>query len=203
MKLYSYVITRDFGFAPNPYFDYCTLATCKPQIRKTAKVGDWIAGFGPANTSFKGKLVVLICVNEKLSFDEYWNNTRFAPKKPIFNRSYKYAYGDNIYHHINDAWFQDLSHHSNADGSFNIKNLNRDTAVDHVLIANEFFYFGKNAIDVPAKYSSLIHKGRAHKISEHAIVTEFIEYMSKNYDTGVAGTPFSRENGVFKHYKGE
>lgn len=203
MKLYSYVITRDFGFAPNPYFNYCTLATCKPQIRKTAKIGDWIAGFGPANTSLKGKLVVLMCVNEKISFDKYWNDTRFTIKKPSFNRSLKYAYGDNIYHHINDAWFQNFSHHSLADGSFNFENLNRDTSVDHVLIANEFFYFGNNAIEIPAKYDSLIHKGRAHKITEDAMVIEFIEHMRNNYDIGVTGTPFSRQKGIFEHYKGE
>ena len=34
---------RDYGFAPNPYFGYCTLATCKPVIRRCAGVGDWIA----------------------------------------------------------------------------------------------------------------------------------------------------------------
>src|SRR5712671_5339411 len=34
MRLYSYVVARDFGFAPNPFFGVCTLATCKPDIRK-------------------------------------------------------------------------------------------------------------------------------------------------------------------------
>ena len=37
--LYSYVITRDYGFAPNPFGGICTLATCKPGIRNHAKVG--------------------------------------------------------------------------------------------------------------------------------------------------------------------
>lgn len=39
-NLYAYAITRDLGFAPNPFHGFCTLATCKPGIRKTAKVGD-------------------------------------------------------------------------------------------------------------------------------------------------------------------
>ncbi|WP_225761747.1 hypothetical protein [Acinetobacter sp. Marseille-P8610] len=34
MKIFSYVVSRDFGFAPNPFFNFCTLATCKPKIRK-------------------------------------------------------------------------------------------------------------------------------------------------------------------------
>ena len=34
MKLYSYIVARDFGFAPNPFYGFCTLATCKPKIAK-------------------------------------------------------------------------------------------------------------------------------------------------------------------------
>ena len=44
--LFVYVIARDFGFAPNPFHGVCTLATCKPGIRRSAKVGDWILGVG-------------------------------------------------------------------------------------------------------------------------------------------------------------
>ena len=37
MTLFSYVIEHDLGFAPNPFHGVCTLACCKPQIRKIAK----------------------------------------------------------------------------------------------------------------------------------------------------------------------
>lgn len=40
MKLFSYIVTHDAGFAPNPFWGYCTLACCKPAIRRTANVGD-------------------------------------------------------------------------------------------------------------------------------------------------------------------
>ena len=76
MKLYSYVIPRDYGFAPNPYFGYCTLATCKPIIRRCSQVGDWIAAFGAAGTTVRGKLVVLMRVEETLPFDEYWEEIK-------------------------------------------------------------------------------------------------------------------------------
>lgn len=33
-KLYAYKMTHDTGFAPNPYFGVCTLACCKPRIRR-------------------------------------------------------------------------------------------------------------------------------------------------------------------------
>ena len=40
MRLFTYVIVSDSGFAPNPYWGYCTLATCKPVIRRVAKADD-------------------------------------------------------------------------------------------------------------------------------------------------------------------
>ena len=59
--LYVYIITRDFGFAPNPFHGRCTLATCKPGIRKSAKVGDWVLGVGGANLkSVKHKCILLM-----------------------------------------------------------------------------------------------------------------------------------------------
>ena len=42
-KLYSYCLPYDDGAAPNPFWGTCTLVICKPAIRRTARVGDWIA----------------------------------------------------------------------------------------------------------------------------------------------------------------
>ncbi len=44
--IHSYIVRYDSGFAPNPFYGFCTLATCKPDIRKHAQVGDWIVGTG-------------------------------------------------------------------------------------------------------------------------------------------------------------
>ena len=41
----SYKMTTATGFAPNYYGDILTLATCKSGIKKTARIGEWIAGF--------------------------------------------------------------------------------------------------------------------------------------------------------------
>lgn len=112
MYLYSYVITRDYGFAPNPFWNICSLATCKPQIRERALKGDWIAGFGGANTAITHKMVFLMQVDEICTFDEYWVDPRFFMKKPRFDGNYQQCYGDNIYHHIGSEWMQENSHHS-------------------------------------------------------------------------------------------
>ena len=55
-RVYMYVVDRDFGFAPNPFHGVCTLATCKPAIRKGARVGDWVIGMGGSRSQCDGKM---------------------------------------------------------------------------------------------------------------------------------------------------
>lgn len=204
MKLYSYVIPRDFGFAPNPYFDYCTLATCKPRIRKCAQIGDWIAAFGSASTPIREKMIMLMQVEETLSFDEYWQDERFICKRPVSNKGIKHMYGDNIYHHVGTDWVQEWSHHSLEDGSTNYSNLNRDTQTDRVLIAREFYYFGRDAIAIPYEFDLLIGRGRNHIVcKDNDLINNFICYIRTNYVVGRQGLPYNRIPGEFIYYRGE
>jgi len=151
-NLYVYVITRDFGFAPNPFYGMCTLATCKPVIRRGARVGDWLLGVAGKNlgAEIHRKCILLMKVSEKISFQEYWDDTRFSLKKPCRNGSRLKMVGDNIYHQgRGEDWMQEDSHHSNEDGTINYTNLNRDTGTcDQLLISDFFFYFGDKADSV-------------------------------------------------------
>ncbi|MBQ3545596.1 MAG: hypothetical protein IJA34_11540 [Lachnospiraceae bacterium] len=203
MKFYSYVIPRDYGFAPNPYFDYCTLANCKPVIRRCAQIGDWVSAYGAARTILHKKMVYLMRVDEILTFDEYWEDNRFKIKRPFFNKGVIYMYGDNIYHHINDSWVQEESHHSMQDGSTNYINLNRDTQTNRVLISKDFYYFGNNAVSIPKEFSILIAQGIGHRVyRDDNLIKEFVDYMNENYEMGIQGIPYSRKIGKFAHYRG-
>lgn len=149
--LYTYPITRDFGFAPNPFHGFCSLATCKPHIRKAARIGDWVMGIGGTSLgAAKKKSVFLMKVTEKIGFQNYWIDRRFSLKKPLRNGSRVQMLGDNIYHKGPDgSWIQEDSHHSNPDGSPNPVNVKRDTEhSDHVLISDYFLYFGSQAVNV-------------------------------------------------------
>ncbi len=202
MKLYSYVIPRDYGFAPNPFQGYCTLATCKPVIRRVAQIKDWIAAFGPRHHFTEGRLVSLMQVSETLTFDEYWNDSRFKSRRPVFNKSTTHKYGDNIYHHVNGEWVQEPSHHSFRDGMNSI-NMNRDTQTDRVLIAEEFYYFGEDAILLPTEYQPLVWHGRNHGVNyDSALIESFVSYMRVQYSSGIHGLPFSRKRGKFELYGG-
>jgi hypothetical protein len=90
-------------------------------------------------------------VDQKLSFDDYWQAAAFRDKIPVRNGSARMLVGDNIYHREigTGAWIQGDSHHSNSDGTANAHNLNQDTSVDAVLVSEHFYYFGRHAPVVP------------------------------------------------------
>lgn len=46
-RLYSYILSHDEGFSPNPFRGVLTLACCKSAIRRAAAVGDVIVGLTP------------------------------------------------------------------------------------------------------------------------------------------------------------
>ncbi|MGN6440194.1 MAG: hypothetical protein ACTHMM_26945 [Agriterribacter sp.] len=139
--LYSYKMIVDRGFAPNPFFGYLTLATCKPGIRKTKKIGDYVAGFtsaGMINDYKPGmeQMIYIMKISEKMSYEKYFNDPRFKRKIPSDDTA-KTRAGDNIYHLVNNCYTQVKSkyHTSFADKQ-------RDLTCHKVLVADEFYYFG-------------------------------------------------------------
>lgn len=183
-KAFSYVVSRDYGFAPNPFYGVLTLATCKPIIRKMAAIGDFI--IGNAGVALGNKLIYMAKVSEVMTFDQYWNDARFERKKPAMNGSLKTKYGDNVYHHGADGrWIQEDSHHANDDGTVNTDNLNRDTGTtDHVLICSEFVYLGKSMISLPSRYGRCIHKGRNHHRPSYENAQELWDFLKVQYPCG-------------------
>jgi len=79
MRLCSYTITHDAGFAPNPFGEYCTVAACTPNHQGVRlHRGDWLAGHATAD---RGQgLIYAMKVTEVLNFDAYYNDPRFEYK---------------------------------------------------------------------------------------------------------------------------
>lgn len=196
MKLYSYVVARDFGFAPNPFFGFCTLATCKPKIRKHASVGDWVIGTGAKSTyAYGGRLIYAMQVSEILDFDKYWNDPRFILKRPNLGGSLKVMYGDNIYRRDGRRWVQADSHHSLPGGRLNKANLVWDTGVNRLLVANKFAYWGRSAPTIPKRFRSFgrdkvdICSGRGHRVFAGELPSAFAAWLEKTDKWGVRGDP--------------
>jgi hypothetical protein len=95
-------------------------------------------------------------VGEALSFGKYWEDPRFASKRPNLAGSRKMTFGDNIYHRDgDDRWVQLDSHHSLHDGSANPLNVATDTRVDRVLVSQEFIYWGGGGPPIPSELRAL------------------------------------------------
>ena len=202
MKYFAYVIARDYGFAPNPFNGFCTLATCKPDIRKQAKIGDWIFGIGSQALNCRGTLIYAMQVSEKVSFQEYWDQARFSCKKPIMHGSLKTMYGDNIYHkNSNGGWQQEDSHHSLENGKINTLNLTKDTgSTDLVLIASVFYYFGEEYIPLPNAFISFVNKlSMGFKYMKQAEADEMLSLLNER-EEGYFGDPIQFTK--FQRYKG-
>jgi hypothetical protein len=166
-RLFSYVVRYDVGFAPNPFYGWCTFGTCRADIRKKARPGDWILGTGSGDTSIRraGHLVYAMHVEEVLTFETYWADPRFASKRPSMHGSLKRAYGDNVYHRGEAGqWLQEDSRHTFDDGSANPGHIIKDTSANAVLISQRYAYFGGSGPPVPAHLRTgpeldLVHSG--------------------------------------------
>jgi hypothetical protein len=167
MTVYSYVIEHDYGFAPNPFHGPCTLAGCKPDIRKAAELGDIIIGTGAASTGLARHMIYWMRVDEISDFTRYWRDRRFRAKRPDMEAPGKVErFGDNIYRRNKETGLlvQAYSFHSHADGTCNEENWKRDTGkTERVLIGRDFAYFGVAAPEIPESLRDLVKKGPGHK----------------------------------------
>ncbi len=165
-RVHTYVIDHDLGFAPNPFHGVCSLAACKPDIRRCATVGDLIVGTGSRRNNREGQLIYWMEIAEILSFDQYWRDPRFLRKRPLMRGSLMLRYGDNIYHRENDsdAFTQEDSFHSEPNGVTSAENLKRDTGkTDRVLIGWNFAYWGGEGPKFPNELSEFVHTTQGHK----------------------------------------
>jgi hypothetical protein len=197
MRLFSYVVARDYGFAPNPSYGWCTLATCKPRIRAYAAIGDWVIGTGAKKKyGLVGHLIFAMNVEETCDFDAYWNDPRFSFKKPVLNGSLKQIYGDNIYHRVGGRWKQEDSHHSYVGGRPNPHNIARDTSANRVLISSRFVYFGGRAPAIPKRFQpykptgqDIRCQGVGHRVFSAKLAEAFENWLTQRGKWGLQGMP--------------
>jgi hypothetical protein len=186
-RLISYVVASDTGLAPNITEDFCTLAVCKPVIRRVARIEeDWILGFSTPNHG-RNRLIYAMQVEEKLPFEDYFNDPRFKYKKPDTDPR-----GDNFFKKVKGTYqmaFSNAAHFGKAGP------ISRDLKTPLSVIASNYWYFGENAPEVPKRFTenSTIalpdRSRRGHRVNEDKrLISSFIKWIEK-YPTGTHGGP--------------
>ena len=179
VRVYSYILRVDAGYAPNPFHGRCTLACCKPVIRREASVGDWVLGITPKAQG--NRVAYAMHVKEVLPFASYWRDPRFRDKRPRRARgaSTVERRGDNCYRPLSGGRFRQLpSCHWDSEGEReNPISKATDLGGEHVLIAEEFCYYGAEAVALPRNLRFAI-PGRAHLVNfSDARKEKLIEFL--------------------------
>jgi Nucleotide modification associated domain 2 len=170
MKLFAYIVRHDSGFSPNPFGGLCTLACCKPSIRRCAEPGDTVIGTGSARCRLSGHLVYAMRIKAVLPFDEYWAS--YPSKRPSSETAVK-SRGDNIWHcDVSGKW-------RCVPGAFHDEdNQARDLSGCNALISSDFYYFGRDAILIPHEFRRLLATTRGHKNSvDIDLIAEFWDWL--------------------------
>lgn len=196
MNCFRYKMDHDYGFAPNPFHGVLTLATCKgTQIRNNShlQIGDWIIGLGSVSMGNLGRIIFAMQVDEKITFDQYWEDDRFAVKKPIINGTLVQMYGDNCYHTEDGKVVQEHCAHRKSARVVNAEHRRRDSKGKYVLLAHRFYYFGDQCPEIPEKFSYILNNSRGTKFwdlaGDDTKINAFIQWLDDTFGQGIHGDP--------------
>ena len=176
-RLFTYTIPVDDGAAPNPFRGMCSLAICKPGIRRVAKPDDWIAGLGSKNApsgDLSGHLVYAMRVEKVLLLKDYdqqaaSNWPHRIPKVQSADLSERL--GDCIYDYSSGNAVQRSSVHGLGNEITDLAGLN-------VLISNDFYYFGNRAIPLPNCLLPICHQTQGHRSDSNApYFDQFVSWL--------------------------
>ena len=190
LRIYTYIVATDAGFAPNPFYGFCTLACCKPAIRRSASPDDWLVGITPARRGPRA-IVYAMQVEEVLPFSAYWADRRFERKKPkrksaaVVERC-----GDNCLAPIRGGGFRQVHcAHSREDGSEDPAQAAHDLGGRNVLVSRAFTYFGQDAMTIPDSLVDFMVPGRGHKVNFTVAQTQALLRFLVQLPRGIRGPP--------------
>lgn len=210
-RLFTYKVIFDAGSAPNPEHSVCTLAICKPAIRRVAKVGDVIVGFAPGNS---GRLVYCMRVTHVLTWADYIDICHGRNANPTINASMARQLTKKVPKNESDAGdciWPDADQYAAVLPSFSrhggIGDFEHDVINGgNVLLSTEFWYFGngeKTNIQLSDQVLHNLIPGRGHKSNANSAVVDgtnrldhlFVQFFNQQLlkhnlrDYGVYGAP--------------
>lgn len=184
MRLYSYIVHFDGGFAPCVSQSLCTLACCKPRIRAKAQYDDWVAGVTPKGHG-SGRLIYLMRVERAFTFGEYRSDSKLRRRL------------DNIYKPKSVGGYAQRRNDFHGP-----QNIGKDLSADRVLASKTFVYFGERARLIPTAFGGFVPHGRGHLVFGNSLgeaddaetsarIRSFVRWAFA-HGKGRKGRPFDR-----------
>ena len=174
-RIWRYVEATDSGYAPCVYRRMLSLCICKPFIRLGAEVGDWVIGF--MRKRFGPRVIWAGRVSEILPMGQYYMRYSRRPDA-IYNLLRITPDGREVLEHIGVAIHADK------------KSQERDVRGKNALVFREFWYWGENAPQAPARIARLAYyrqgqttRGAGPKEAAH------LEKWLSQWTPGVHGPP--------------
>ena len=180
MILYSYCLRYDDGAAPNPYWGTCTLVICKPAIRRTARMNDWVVGLGSTNSplgDISASVVYAMKVTAIMTLKEYdaFCHQHLRNKIPDWShREFARKVGDCIYE------YSQRGKPMLRPSVHNEGNRLTDLGGDNALLSNHFYYFGDKPLRLPKELLPIVHRTQGHKSRANSdYVDEFVSWIER------------------------
>lgn len=174
-RIYRYVLAHDRGMAPNPRRGLITLATCKPEIRRTAQAGHWVIGNYPAPNNeavaWAGKVARSLPIGEYAS--------RFPARDDAL-----YELGpDGRLRRIatKHPWYHDDEDQQRKDMTGSVLIFDR----------TQSWYFGGNGRSLPPELRHLAARGQGHRVNQRrdGDLALLEAWLAKQGPPGVHGAP--------------
>lgn len=163
-KLYSYVVDHDHGLSPNPFQEFCSLVHCK--FNKSGK---------------RRNIVEMAKIGDWVLGTGGQNSESAGNGKIIY-----------LMRVDETPSFQDFLKDSRFFGRAD--QCDRGEGNTAALISKHFYYFGRNAVDIPPQFRShpIEKKGPGYR-SDLPLqqVEQLISWFQKNKKPGVHGEPCS------------
>ena len=165
-------------------------------MRRVRQPGEWIAGFTSEQLIELGvgkeRLVYLMRIGEKLTFEQYFHDKHFVDKQPDFGfNDQQRSVGDRIYEPLKAGAVEIGDFRLIPNPYHSAEHMAIDLPGHFVLVSDEFYYFGTNAIRVPDSLRPKVPIGPARYGIESSPdrAAKFIDYIRSKYSQGLQALP--------------
>lgn len=181
---YFYRMTTDNGGAPCCVQGFWSLAICKPQIRSTAGQGDYVIGFAGQEIDPGNGIIHVARITSKERDGSYYDpDSAFRSRHCIYERvGNRYTQRRNPFHGPAEM----------------DRDLGADRSNTHILVSEEFRYFGRNRLAVDWSQHAelrtvLDNLTQGHRVNHSASVRRSLEELiataMKSSTKTVSGRP--------------